>query len=63
MNFIVRYKTDGYVNIDMKTSSSKAKKYTLEDITSIVRALSISAANDSSGIISTRSKLMIKEKA
>ncbi|KAI9705149.1 MAG: hypothetical protein M1812_008293 [Candelaria pacifica] len=61
MNFIVRHETDGYVDTDIRTSSSKAKNHTLEDIASLVGALSISPANNSPGIIPTGSKLMIKE--
>jgi hypothetical protein len=61
MNFIVRHETDGYVDTDTRTSSSKAKNHTLEDIASMVGALSISPANNSPGIIPTGSKLMIKE--
>lgn len=61
MNFIVRHETDGYVNTDTRTSSSKAKNRTLEDIADMVGALSISPANNSPGIIPTGSKLMIKE--
>ena len=61
MNFIVRYETDGYVDTDTKTSSSKAKKPTLEDIAGRLGALSISPANNSPDINPTGSKLMIKE--
>jgi hypothetical protein len=61
MNFIIRHETDGYVDIDTRTSSFKAKNYTLEDIASMVGALSISPANNSPCIITTGSKLMIKE--
>ncbi|CAF9916801.1 MAG: hypothetical protein HETSPECPRED_003013 [Heterodermia speciosa] len=61
MNFIVRHETDGYVDTDTRTSSSKVKNHTPEDIASMVGALSISPANNSPGIISTGSKLRIKE--
>jgi hypothetical protein len=61
MNFIIRYETDGYVNINTRTSSSKIKNYTLKDIANIIEVLSISLINNSSSIIPTKSKLIIKK--
>jgi hypothetical protein len=61
LNFIVRHETDGYVNADTRTSASKAKNHTGDDLSSMLGALSLSPANSSPGIIPAGSKLMIKE--
>ncbi len=61
LNFIVCHETDGYINTSTRTSSSKAKILTQDDLSSIVGALSLSPANSSPGIIPTGSKLIIKE--
>ncbi|KAF2270531.1 hypothetical protein CC78DRAFT_485330 [Lojkania enalia] len=61
LNFIVRHETDGYVNPDTKTSSSKAENYMGDSLSSMLGALSLSPANSSPGIIPTGSKLTIKE--
>jgi hypothetical protein len=61
LNFIVRHETDGYVDASTRASSSKAKNYTQDGVSSMLGALSLSPANNSSSIIPTGSKLIIKE--
>jgi hypothetical protein len=61
LNFIVRHETDGYVDTDTKTSSPKARKHTQDSLSSMLGALSLSSANNSPGIPTTGSKLVIKE--
>ena len=61
LKFIVRHETDGYVNNDTGTSSSKAQGHAGESLSSILGALTLSPANNSLGTIPTGSKLTIKE--
>lgn len=61
LNFIVRHKTDGYVDTDMRTSFSEAKNHTGDTHSSMLGALSLSPANSSPGITPAGSKLIIKE--
>ena len=61
LNFIVRHETDGYVDTDTRTSSSKAKNHTQDDLSSMLEALSLSPASNHPGITPSGSKLIIKE--
>ena len=61
LNFIVRHETDGYVDTDTRTSSSKAMNHTQDGLSSMLGALSLSPASNHPGITPTGSKLIIKE--
>ncbi|MCJ1436419.1 hypothetical protein MMC27_005798 [Xylographa pallens] len=61
LNFIVRHETDGYVDIDGWSSSSKAKNHTQDSLSSMLETLSLAPASSPPGITPTGSKLTIKE--
>lgn len=61
LKFIVRHETDGYVDTDTRTSSSKAMDHAGESLSSMLGALSLSPTKISPSIIPAGSKLIIKE--
>jgi hypothetical protein len=61
LTFIVRHETDGYVDNDTRTSSSKTESHTQDSLSSMLEALSLFQANSRPDIAPTGSKLKIKE--
>ena len=62
LNFIVRHETDGYVDTDTRTYSSKARNDTHDGLSSMLEGLSLSPPNSSTGITpAPGSKLIIKK--
>ena len=61
LNFLVRHETDGYIDIDTRMPSSKAKNPAHDDVTSMLGALSLSSAENDPITSPTGSKLIIKE--
>ena len=61
LKFIVRHETDGYIDTHMVTSSSIAKNHSGDDLSGMLKALSLSPASSSPGIAPPGSKLIIKE--
>ena len=57
MSFIVRHETDGYIGVDTKASSSEG----IEDLSSVLRPLSLSPPKESANAAFTGFRLNINE--